>query len=50
MALLSPPPYCGLPPVPDQLWSRWNLDPILIALAVGVMTLYAVAGCVFDRT
>ncbi len=24
-------PYCGLPPSPDALWSRWNLDPVLIA-------------------
>jgi putative membrane protein len=43
MPLLPPPPYCGLPPVPDQLWSRWNLDPVLIAIAVGVLALYAVA-------
>jgi putative membrane protein len=24
-------PYCGAPAVPDSLWLRWNLDPILIA-------------------
>jgi putative membrane protein len=24
-------PYCGLPPAPDALWSRWNLDPLLVA-------------------
>ncbi len=29
-----PIPYCGLPVSPDALWSRWNLDPVLIALLV----------------
>ncbi len=24
-------PYCGAPPVPDELWLRWNFDPILLA-------------------
>jgi putative membrane protein len=23
--------YCGAPPLPGELWLRWNLDPILIA-------------------
>jgi putative membrane protein len=27
-------PYCGLPVSPDGLWSRWNLDPVLIAILV----------------
>jgi putative membrane protein len=22
--------YCGPPPLPDQLWTSWNLDPVLI--------------------
>jgi len=27
--------YCGPPPLPDQLWSSWNLDPpLLVALAL----------------
>ena len=27
--------YCGPPPLPDQLWTSWNLDPpLLVALAV----------------
>ncbi|MFC4167869.1 cytochrome c oxidase assembly protein [Teichococcus aestuarii] len=24
-------PYCGAGPVPDALWSRWNLDPYLLS-------------------
>ena len=24
--------YCGPPPLPDDLWGRWNFDPILIAI------------------
>ena len=31
MAEPPPIPYCGAPPVPHELWSRWNLDPVLIA-------------------
>lgn len=27
--------YCGSPPVLDTLWTRWNLDPVLIAVLVG---------------
>jgi putative membrane protein len=35
MALETVPiPYCGLPVSPIELWSRWNLDPMLIALLV----------------
>ncbi len=25
-------PYCGSPPVPADLWTAWNLDPLLIAV------------------
>lgn len=25
-------PFCGLPPLPDELWSRWTLDPLLLAV------------------
>ena len=40
MAQLLPTPYCGAPPVPDQLWSRWNLDPVLIGALVLALGLY----------
>lgn len=33
-------PYCGLPPLPDAIWSRWNLDPILIGALLLVAGLY----------
>lgn len=29
-------PYCGRPPVLANLWSRWNLDPPLIAALVAI--------------
>lgn len=29
-------PYCGSAPVPDALWMRWNLDPVLIAALLGI--------------
>jgi putative membrane protein len=34
-------PYCGLPPAPADLWSRWNLDPILICALVVCAGAYA---------
>lgn len=34
----SPIPYCGVAPVPAELWTRWNLDPPLL---VGLLFLLA---------
>ncbi|WP_247869207.1 cytochrome c oxidase assembly protein [Ahrensia sp. 13_GOM-1096m] len=31
--------YCGLPPAPEGLWSRWNFDPILL---IALVVLFAV--------
>lgn len=31
-ASLAALPYCGAPPVPAEIWSRWNGDPVLLAL------------------
>ncbi|SFV28218.1 putative membrane protein [Devosia crocina] len=27
--------YCGQPPLPDTIWARWNLDPILLTALAG---------------
>jgi putative membrane protein len=35
-----PASYCGPPPFPDDLWGRWNFDPILLAAM-------AISICVF---
>lgn len=37
-----PIPYCGLPPIPAELWSRWNLDPILIICLAICAVAYAI--------
>lgn len=37
------PPYCGAPPAPSELWSRWNADPVLIAALAAILAAYAVA-------
>ncbi|WP_184719899.1 cytochrome c oxidase assembly protein [Caulobacter sp.] len=29
-------PYCGAGPTPAELWTRWNLDPIALALIAGL--------------
>lgn len=36
----APTPYCGAPPLPEALWSRWNLDPILIAVLIATLAAY----------
>jgi hypothetical protein len=33
-------PYCGAPAHPDNLWLRWNLDPVLIAVLLLILGLY----------
>lgn len=45
-----PIPYCGLPPAPDTLWSRWNLDPILIACLIVCAAAYAFGNVKAART
>jgi putative membrane protein len=35
--------YCGMPPLPADLWRRWNLDPVLIALLLLSLGAYLVA-------
>lgn len=32
----TPMPYCGPAPVPGQLWSSWNMDPVVLA-AIAVL-------------
>jgi putative membrane protein len=34
--------YCGVPPTPDALWTRWNFDPILIGALITVLALYLI--------
>ncbi len=31
--------YCGVPPLPGELWARFNLDPILIVALIAVASL-----------
>ena len=33
-------PYCGLPPAPQNLAMRWNLDPVLIACLLAMLGLF----------
>jgi putative membrane protein len=39
--LYSTLPYCGAPPDPASLLTRWNLDPILIAALIAAVAGYA---------
>ncbi len=36
-------PYCGAPPLPEALWRRWNLDPILLVLLISAWAAYLFA-------
>lgn len=36
--------YCGPPPLPDDLWARWNLDPMLLAVLVMATASFWIAG------
>lgn len=40
-AWLADLPYCGTPPVPAELWSRWNLDPVLLSVLALLMLWHA---------
>lgn len=35
--------YCGRPPTPDDVWGRWNMDPVLIGVLVVAAILGALA-------
>lgn len=37
-------PYCGVAPVPADLWSRWNFDPALLAALLALLVLWFWAG------
>lgn len=37
-------PYCGVAPVPGELLSRWNLDPVLLAFFTATAGWWLVAG------
>jgi putative membrane protein len=43
-------PYCGLPPSPEELALRWNLDPVLIGGLVVVAGLYFYGSGRLERT
>ena len=38
----QPLSYCGAPPLPADIWGRWTLDPVLIAVMAGIAIAYAV--------
>lgn len=42
-------PYCGVPPTPDALATRWNLDPILMGGLLAVLALYLIGLVRFAR-
>lgn len=42
-------PYCGLSPLPDDIWSRWNLDPLLIAALLVLFVAHAAWRKRFER-
>lgn len=43
-------PYCGAPPAPDEVWGRWNLDPVLLCLLVCGALAFAMWGRAHPRS
>jgi len=43
-------PYCGAPPWPGDLWSRWNLDPVLLAALTVAICLYRIGAARSGRS
>ena len=39
-ALLFNTSYCGPSPLPENLWERWNFDPVLLAVMLAVAALF----------
>ena len=33
-------PYCGTPPLPEAIWGRWNLNPVLVAVLIAGLVAY----------
>jgi putative membrane protein len=33
--------YCGLPPTPDAIWTRWRLDPVVLTVLFAWLALHA---------
>jgi len=51
-ASLNTPSYCGPSPLPDDLWGRWNFDPVLLAImmmAIGAFV-FGHAGSARERS
>lgn len=42
-------PYCGAPPLPDTLWMRWNLDPVLLMALLAIGCAYALGATGLNR-
>jgi putative membrane protein len=40
--LSSPIPYCGTPPSPGELLTRFNLDPVLIAVLAAILVVHLI--------
>jgi putative membrane protein len=41
--LFSDIPYCGTPPAPEAIWTRWNLDPVLVGVLILAAAFYGFA-------
>ncbi len=42
-ALMAAASYCGTPPLPGELWLRWNLDPVLlVGIAAAAVILWRI--------
>jgi len=42
--------YCGLPPSPAEIWTRWRLDPVVLAFLLGWLALHIAGARALSRT
>lgn len=42
--------YCGLPPSPAEIWTRWRLDPVVLSLLFAWLGAYAVGARALRNT
>lgn len=48
--LVGGKPYCGAPVSPAEIWSRWNLDPVLIGTGLVLAVIYFASARRFNST
>lgn len=41
--------YCGLPPSPGEIWTRWRLDPVVLAVLFAWLAMHVAGARILER-